>query len=149
MQAQVPNSSLLGSLDNILDSLEIDHSRFGLFSARNEAVGEFLHAMVCFDKQLLRGRIGLKVDQTHTLIEATTESALFRAKNRLSAEYYPFSAVLQQIKKQPVETLRALKKELSCLHQEIQNLPFDDAESRRKWQSQVKLSAEILGQAEG
>lgn len=147
MQVQTPGSNLIGSIENIFEPLGKDHSMFGLLSAQNDAVGEFLHAMVCFDKQLLRGRLELTVDQIRTLIQATTETARFRTKNRLSAEYYPFAAALQQIKKQSTETLRVLNKDLSCLHQSIHDLPFDDADSRRKWRSQVKLAAEIVDQA--
>jgi hypothetical protein len=149
IESQTGASTLNCEIKEFFASLQGDQSPFGLMSVRNDALGETLHAMALFVNTLLRSRIELSPPLIGDVAKVVIEVAQFRTANRLEPEYFPFSPVLQQLKKQSVsglsENSAVLEQLLGC----VNSLPFDSGESRRMRLALQKLAAELVTLAKG
>lgn len=142
------SSQLNHDIGRLFLPLQADHSQFGLMSVRNDAVGEALHAMATFNSALLRSQIDLTGNAVGTLVEVTTDMARFRTANRLLPEYFPFGAVLRQLKKQAGQHLAENSTGLERLQEALADLPFDDGESRRARLALQHIMVEIQQRAQ-
>lgn len=149
IESQTDCSALDREIKEFFAPLQADHSIFGLMSVRNDAVGEFLHAMSLFNSALLRSRIELSASAIGEVAKIMVEVAKFRTANRLGPEYFPLSPALQQLKKQSVSDLADNLANLEQLQLCVNALPFDSAESRRMRLAQQKIATELVEMARG
>lgn len=119
-------------------------SSFGLLCAKNDALGSVAHSLACFTRRILAMRVDFEVSGIRELSETSASTAEFHGRNRLAAEYFPYLAVLRQIKKQSPAHLKVVASEFKRLEQAVRGLPFDDAALRRQRQALVKIVEEIL-----
>ncbi|MBI5279995.1 MAG: hypothetical protein HY854_26430 [Burkholderiales bacterium] len=144
---QIEHSDPASGINRVMDSFLTQFEQYGPWGrtcAKRDAWGMVTHAAVCLLNRLLAKRRDFAVQDLRELILTVAKMARFHTSNRLLAEQFPFTAALQQLKRQRTEVLTQLRADLEMLRTAVTELPFDSADLRRQRASQKKLIEDIL-----